>query len=150
MNLTDIQREIESIVRERVEAGQATFQEWVVEAVLARHPGIEGIDAEWYSVAARGHVQAAANRAVRQYRGLTEETDVQLVLTGFERIQRAYSIERNGQPAVVPIELCTNEELLEKAAEQLGMAKGLQRHARELRAYVAARIRMERRRKRGA
>jgi len=140
MNESDIRREVELVISERVQCGEVTVASWVIQSVMSRHASLEGLDVEWYQVASRCFLQTEVARAVRRYKINEDQAqDGQMVLEGFERLQVAYSIVRNGQQSIVPLHLCTTQELEEKVLEMEGMRTGLQSHIDELRRVIAGR-----------
>jgi hypothetical protein len=65
--------------------------------------------------------------------------DPALVLPGFERLQIAYSVVREGKGTIVPIHEMTQEEAYAKRAELAAMRNGLDTHIREWDRYIEAR-----------
>ena len=75
---------------------------------------------------------------MREYKvaGAAADDPDQGRLPGFDHLQRAYLVARNGEPAVVPIAHLTDGEIRGKAAELRGMADGCIAHAAELERYA--------------
>lgn len=65
--------------------------------------------------------------------------DAQLVLEGFERLQKEYLIEEDGAQVSVPIEEMSDAQLMEKHAELRAMGDGCYLHADEILRYVERR-----------
>ena len=99
---------------------------------------IDGEDAPFYRVCTYKEVVRLAKRAIGKY-DAEDTTAEQLVLPGFKHLCRAYPLERDGLVALVPVNVCTDDELLMRAAQLEEMAKGCTAHALEIREYVLAR-----------
>lgn len=94
----------------------------------------------FYALCAREHTYRAVKRAVDKYESNEErETDDQLTLQGFEHLQRAYTMDRDGERVLVPIELIPSYELLQRAVEYEAQAVAMTAHAKELRDFVSRR-----------
>lgn len=76
------------------------------------------------------HLASEVNRSIKAME--KDGPDPQELLPGFERLQRRYSVERNGQQWLVPVAELTDEEIDAKIAEHRAMAAGHELHAREL------------------
>lgn len=61
------------------------------------------------------------------------------MLDGFEHLQTGYTVERDGERVLVPIDVLSDEELASRAAEYDAMAEGCKLHAKEIRAYIRSR-----------
>jgi hypothetical protein len=68
-----------------------------------------------------------------------ESEPSQLVLDGFDLVQRAYLVERDGESRLVRTDLMTLAEGRAKAASLRSFAQGALKHADELDAYFDAR-----------
>jgi hypothetical protein len=139
----DMEKEVADIIERRIEAGQETVTSWLVTEVINNHADITGEDVEWYRVCAYGHMSGVVRKVISKYRP-TEEGIVnnQLVLDGFERLQRAYAVNRDG-PMIVPIDLLTIDEIKEKIRELSAIRRGLSQHIKELQRYLQQRIEAE-------
>lgn len=133
---SDLLAEIRRCIDTKIEAGQPVPAGWVATEVAAAHANIIGPDAEFHFYCTRNHVRDQVTKALKHYKcELTKEADPQLVLPGYERLQRAYSILRDGEDVIVPIDALTDEKVELKAAELEAMAAGALKHADELRRY---------------
>jgi len=138
MTQGDLEREVALIVEARIDARQPTSAPWLVQEIIAAHPAIEGED-PLYLLCAGAHVQDTVRAVVQRYRVREEDTDPQLALPGFERLQRAYLVEREGDRVVVPLVVLLPEEAETKARELERMGTGCFTHADELRRYMRSR-----------
>ncbi len=133
---TNLFEEVSSIVTGMIEANGSAQPAWVTQQVLKKHKRISGADKAFYVLCAAEHVRDSVRRVLRKYRPDPEsETDPQLVLPGYDRLQRAYLVNRGNEQVVVRIDLLTDEEIDAKIAEYQRMAAGLKKHANELRRY---------------
>ncbi len=76
---------------------------------------------------------------VRRYKPTAEVPEPQIILPGFERLQKAYSVERNDEPTIVPTAQLTDSEIRVKAVELRAMAAGCYQHADELERFLSER-----------
>ena len=106
--------------------------------ILDRHQDLRGEDADWYRGAAWNVIRDLVRREIGKYK-VQPETDEQLVLPGFSRIQRRYLIDVDGTQLAIKVEELTDEQIDAKVAEMDTMMHGLQEHIDELIRYKNAR-----------
>lgn len=136
MNITDLEREVRTEIRERIDKGQATAADWLTEAVVSRHSSISGEDKDWYQVCAYDCIRSIVRRCVRLYKeSPVSDSDPQMTLDGFEHLQKAYLVERQNKQIVVPIHKLTIAEIESKIDELRRMGQGCFAHADELGNY---------------
>lgn len=133
-----INQELAAIIDRQIRQNQTAHLSWIVQEFIKRHNNISGQDKDLYTFALSGLVKDRAKRIIRKFDSDIEEIQASL-LPGHEYLKVAYSIERHGEQVLVPIEQCTNDELLARADEFDRNAKGLKDHARELRMFVGTR-----------
>ena len=141
MKQQDLVKEVDAAVQERTSLGEPAAMSWIVHAVVAAHQDITGSDSEWYSLCAYEHVRDTVREVLRGRKadeGAPEPSQAEL-FPGYERLQRSYTLSRDKEQIVVPLEKMTDSEIDEKASELTAMATGAMAHARELRAYREAR-----------
>lgn len=136
LDLKEIKAEIRKVVTDTVEAGAIGHVQFFTAQIMSSHDRIEGDDADFYLICAREVVKSEVKRAIGRYE--TPETDAPL-MEGFEHLRTAYPVHRDGDHLLVPVHLCTDDELEARALEFLTAAKGYQKHAKEIRAYILAR-----------
>lgn len=141
MDDTSIRSEMHKIAQERIAADVVTVLDDLVYGVLETRAGIEGEDAEFYRVHTFRELRRIAKGVVGKYDS-TATTDDQLILPGFKYLCRAYPMTRDGAVVLVPVNRCTDDELVARAAQLDEMAKGCVAHALEIREYVMARGRI--------
>jgi hypothetical protein len=126
-----IKNRIKQLVGERTE----TPVDWIVHQIITEHPLAEWSDSDFYEccayTAVRGYTRAVY-RDMRQGDIAAEAEDRQLVFPGFERLQRRYIIERDGDMVAVALEAMTDAEIAAKVSELRRDAQGCLRHADEL------------------
>ena len=106
----------------------------IVAAVMGRH-AFDDPDG-FVTLCVDAHVRREVTKRLRDYKvGTDSSTPRQGRLPGFEHLQLAYPVLRNGEQTVVPLRQMTAAELTLKAAEIEGMAQGCIDHADELRRY---------------
>lgn len=137
---TEIRRELQAVIDQRVAANETVRLSWLVKQVLADHD-VSAFD-DFLGYCANATVTREAGAVIRKMKGGEAdevERDRQAVLPGFARLQVRYVFERDNEQIVVPLELMTNEEVDAKADELEAMADGCRIHALELRDYLRQR-----------
>ena len=129
--------EIETAIDVALSGGGTAPASWITQAVMDRHPGIDGPDAAWMENQARRYVRRCVQKVLSRDKASEDKRgDHQLILSGFDYLQKRYTFERDGEQVVVSIEHATLAELRGRADELDRMAVGCQRHANEMRRYV--------------
>ncbi len=139
MSETSIYPEVRKIIADKITNGEVVIIDWLTHEIIASKAGIEGPDTEFYRVCAFTHVKDVVKRCVGKY-DAKPSTDRQLVLDGFEYLQVAYSVMREGEIVLVPVDQLTDAEIEDRAKEYEAMAVGLRSHARELRNFRRERM----------
>lgn len=136
--------EVSKFVSDLVDRGVVSRVDWITDSFLSSRAQISGAGASLYRYCTRAHVNRIVKGVVKKYdveaRAVQES---QLRLEGFEYLQRAYTMPRDGHIDLVPIHKCTNDELLFRAVEYDKQAEGCIAHADELRLFVKARSGVE-------
>ncbi len=134
-SLSDLTTEIEHVI-ETMEGEPRLHPDWIAQAVMQRHPCIEGEDREFYFMLARAHVRDQVRKRLNRYKAEPEiESDRQLVMEGFERLQKRYLIAEDGEWVAIRVQDMTRSQRLAKAHELRVMGAGCYQHARELERY---------------
>jgi len=130
----DLIEEVRTVVRETLTAGHEVPCRWLTQQIIDNHRAIDGADAEWYTLRGYESVTAAVRHVMNQQKQKEdeEEDETQGYLPGFKRIQRAYTIKRNGDRVWVPTEQMTVSEKRAKGDEKMRMSEGNREHAEEL------------------
>lgn len=137
--MDSIYTEVRRFVQDRVDTGVITRVEWLTAEYIESKGDVFGGDVPFYRVCALAHVNEVVKKCVGKYDSKPAKSAGQLVLPGFDHLQRAYTVTRDGAVLLVPVDLLTSAELLHRASEYDEMAKGCRAHAREIREFVAAR-----------
>jgi hypothetical protein len=143
-SMSDLTSEIEQVV-EGLEhmAAPRLDRDWITQAVMAKHPDVEGADADFYACVSREKVRDAVRQRLNRYKAKAEVfPDPQLVLSGFERLQRYYSIEEDGQHDTVRVQDMSPAQLRKKATELYAMGVGCNQHGDELMRFADEQERM--------
>ena len=134
-------KEIESIACEivtaKIKGGEIVKMEWAVKELIQCMGEITGDGADFHIIAADYYAWRIVKSTVNKIDAATSAANQssQMDLSGFDKIQEAYTVKRNGSISLVPVELMTPEEREERASLFEKFAKGLISHARELRRY---------------
>ena len=126
--------QVRDFIQDQLDAGTIIRADWVTAGILADKAEPECDDADFYLLCARAHLAEVVKRCIGKYKA-TPVRDYQLVLPGFEHLQRGYQVEREGVRLLVPTDLLTDEEIDARADEYELMAVGCRAHARELRDF---------------
>ena len=140
--MESIHTEVRKFVQDRIDSGSIIRTEWLTAEYLGSKSKVEGDDVGFYRTCALAHVSEVIKQVIGKFNPKRTKTDEQLLFPGFEHMQKAYPVKRDGIHLIVPVELLTDEELEERAAEYDRMAQGCRDHARELREYRLTRASM--------
>jgi hypothetical protein len=133
---TEVTSEIRRLVQDRVDSGIAVRVDWFTQEILTLKCEIEGDDTDFYVACAVGFIKDTVKRCIGDYKPKASSVaDAQMVMDGFDHMQKAYTVDREGETVLVPVQHLTSVEIEGRAAELEAMAKGCIAHARELRAY---------------
>lgn len=112
----------------------------VTEAIVKKWFDIEGEPGDRWLCAAHDSIQRAVGQAMNSEKAAEETSeDSQLVMEGFERLQKRYVIEREGERQYVLTTELSDEELAEKAEEHRRLGRGNFQHADEIERYIEER-----------
>lgn len=131
-------KEIRKYVTDKVNSGAIVRVDWLTAEIINQRDRFEGADADFYLICAHKHVAEVVKECIGKYKP-KPETDAQLVLDGFEHLQKSYPVEREGCRVLVPVHMLTDDELEARALEYIEMSKGCIAHAKEIRAFIKAR-----------
>lgn len=138
---TDVTREIRGMVQERISAGEVIRVDWFTSEILALKSQIEGHDADFYIACGVDFIKDTVKRCIGDYKPKAEAVaSAQIVMDGFTHLQKAYTVDREGETVLVPVDLLSDGEIEARASELEEMARGCIAHARELRGYQRARV----------
>lgn len=135
------QSELTTAVRDMIEArlanGEPAATSWIVREFAVQHPALEGPDQDLHELCMYGHVRWTVRDVLRGMHSEEPEEQTRFEASGFQHLQRRYTIERGeDEQVVVPLERMTPEECEAKADELQRMADGCMAHAAELRQYA--------------
>lgn len=139
MNIPEIQTWVDIRIDELLAAtGVAKLPDIIQELIekLKIPPAWEG-GTEAREVLYEGYrtIVGSVNRK-RKKQEESPDADRQLVLAGFKRLQRSYSIQRNGEDIIVASTKMTRAEWGTKRAQLAAMKNGLGEHIEEIDKYV--------------
>jgi hypothetical protein len=139
-SIKDVQDVIRAIVTEKIDAGQRVNMHWVTVEVLNKYPSVYGDDAAFYLITAREYVADQVKRSITKIDKVLKDVGAQLVMDGFEYLQKAYSLElgEDGRE-LIPIDQISDSDLLARADEYYKMSVGNRKHGDEIVAYVSLR-----------
>lgn len=136
----DIEAEVNDLIEFSINAGEPIPSKWIMPKILANHPDIAGDDTDFYVICAQHHVQNTVRTCLRAWKTDEDDTPEQMRFEGFECLQKAYLVDRDGEQTIVPLTACSKNELVEKINEYRKMAAGCTKHANELERFVNERF----------
>lgn len=138
MTEPSITAEIHKLIDEKLANGVIVHPNFIATELLDAKGEIEGENAMFYRTMTFKQVLGLVRSASGKY-DTKDTTSSQLAFPGFKHLTRAYPMMRGGDSVLVPVELCTDAELLGRAALLDEMAKGCREHAREIREFIKTR-----------
>lgn len=127
------QSEVRKFVTDKVDAGVIVRADWLAKEYIDSKGSMEADEPDFYRFCALAQVNDMVRKAIGKY---DTKPDTEDKLPGFEHLQRAYTVTRDGVKLLVPVHDCADDELLERAREYEAMAKTCIAHADELRKYI--------------
>jgi hypothetical protein len=127
------------LISDKIAAGEIVQMHWAVQELISQQGEIAGDGVPFFTLCAREHVYRVVKKAVDKYDQPQAEDHEQLILDGYECLQEAYTVEREKERQLVPVQFISNAELLARASEFRKQSRGLLNHAKEIERYVAQR-----------
>lgn len=138
-NIKDIQTLIANLVSDKINEGQVVNMQWATKEIIDTYSDIEGNDVDFYLITARYYVGDLVKRCIKKYEPSADHPNEQLVMDGFEHLQKAYPVDRGEGREIVPVSQLSDAELEDRAADYEKMAAGCKKHALEIRQYIDSR-----------
>ncbi len=132
---SELKAEVRRYYSERADVAVAL--EIAVHEIVKQHAAPEGPDAEWHeslSYYAVWHMATAVNREIKSSEDEAEPRQGELY-PGYKRLQRRYSVNRDGRQWLVPVGEMADEEFDQKITEHRAMSAGHNLHALELQRF---------------
>src|SRR5712675_213706 len=138
MRSTELRRLVKATIDRVLATGQPVTKSWAVQAVL-RHIERPKGDTAWYWLECESlAIDALVGADIRQRRDLEGEADPgdeQIIMPGYERLQKFYSVMRAGEQTLVPIDQLFSFEVEAKKDEFRRNIAGLSTHLDEFTRY---------------
>lgn len=141
--------EVRQIVKDMLTSKEVIPVKWLVQSFIKEWEPPKGKDEDYWRLCGYEHVGATFRRVSNRYtlgkgEELEDENESQgdfsdIILEGFERVQKAYFLKRDNERCLVPTELLTRKEAEAKVEELEQMAAGCKLHAEELQRYIRQR-----------
>lgn len=137
-SINDLQDEIRTHVDLLIRSGaESLHPDWVTNSVMSEHTEIDGEDTDFYRIAARMTVRQEVRKCLNAFKPTEDSSpNEQLVLEGFERLQKYYLVNRDGTQVAARIDTLSEIEIRLKISELKSMAAGCLLHADELARYL--------------
>lgn len=139
---TNIRHDVAAVLTEMEEQGiRAIGPGAVVHDVIATFGVHEKQDVR-YQEAMVDYVKRIVAQMINSFKvkaELDDEVDGQLVLPGYQRLQRRYLVKENAETVAVQVQALNDNQLLEKASELRSMGEGCFLHADEIERYIQER-----------
>lgn len=137
-SMSELVKEIRDMTDSSVHRGVSVNPDWVTKQIIDQHSEITGDDSDFYLCTSKETVRDQVRKQLNRFKLSPDKAlmaDPQIVLPGFERLQRAYLIDIGEQQIAVPIEKMTFQQRQRKVAELRAMGAGCYLHANELERY---------------
>ncbi|RUW64441.1 hypothetical protein [Mesorhizobium sp. M4B.F.Ca.ET.049.02.1.2] len=128
--------ELHKLIGQRMEAGQIAKPSEIVEEIFKSKP-LTGPHADFYRAFAKKELVGVVTRMLKRVGMSDDPASPQMVFPGHTRLVKSYPVLRNGERSLVPIGLCTTQELSDHVSLLRKQAKGCENHAAELVEYLA-------------
>ena len=127
--------EVHKLISQRMDAGKIVQPGEIVETLFENRP-LSGEHAGFYQAFAKKELLKMVTRVIRNV-GLSDDpAPLQLAFPGHTRLVKSYPVLRSGERALVPIGLCTKDELSNHITLLRKQASGCENHAAELEDYL--------------
>lgn len=136
--LKALKSEIRTLINDRTSAGVIIRADWLTTEVMGGRNSFHGDDAAIYVILAYKALGEIVKDCIGKYEPKVQ-TEGQLLLPGFDHVQRAYPVMRGGERVLVPTDLLTDLEIEERCEDLRAMARGCFDHVKELQSYLALR-----------
>ena len=137
---TEVTREIRRIIQDKLDAGLSVRVEWLTTEIIASKDQIDGEDADFYIACGVDFIKNAVKRVIGEFKPKPDQ-NAQIIMPGFDHLQKAYTVMRDEQVTLVPVTMLTDPELEARAQEYEAMAAGCTAHADEIRTFIMGRDR---------
>lgn len=140
-SLKDMKLEIASQIEAAIAARRATPASWIATSIMARFKmpsGWTGEARDFYLLNASENVRREVSQVLGQFKKETDASEF-AKQEGFEFVQKAYPIRRDGEFTIVPVDAMTDDEVEAKVFELERMAASCMAHAEELRRFLKQR-----------
>ncbi|MBM7049254.1 hypothetical protein [Rhizobium lusitanum] len=134
--------EFHQLIGQRMDKGQIVQPRQIVEEVLENKP-LAGPYADFYKSFAKKHLMSVVTQMLKRIGMSDDPASSQMVFPGHTRLVKSYPVIRDGGRALVPLSLCTPQELAGHILLLRKQAKGCENHAAELEEYVANKTSLE-------
>jgi len=139
-SLNQLHAEIGAKIVQLMRENAATLSPvWITQALMADHPDVQGVDADFHLCCSRMAVRKEATQQINRIANVPDNPrPAQLILDGFDHLQQYYVIGgKEGKG--IRIDLLSDGQLLKKADEYAAMGNTCFAHAAEIRRYVELR-----------
>jgi hypothetical protein len=134
----ELRQLIKATIDRILAAGQPVTKSWSIQAVR-RHIVRPDGEQSWYWLECESiAIDALVGAYIRELRNVeieSEPSDAQMIIPGYERLQRFYSVVRAGEQTLVPIDQLLSFEVEQKKAEFRRNIAGLSTHLDEFTRY---------------
>lgn len=127
--------EIQDVIRRALDAGTSPKKRWIVHEVMSNHRDVHGSDAEWQTCRSYESLDNHVRLEVQKLKPGGDDKAQEDLFPGFDRLQRAYIVSRDGEQCVVRTEELTRAEWNTKIIEVERMGVGCFEHGAEMRRY---------------
>lgn len=142
MNTSELTRDVREYVNATIANGQRVNRAWLVHAFIKDRGALPDgdYDKDFYRIAGFYAVEAISRKVIAKASDVEPNDSSAPPLPGYEHLRSAYPVRSaDGDIEIVPTHMISDDDLLDRASEFDVQAKGLRKHAKEMREYVANR-----------
>ncbi len=135
MTPRDIEKRAHNLIAKKIAEGEEVQLDWAAQELAYSWGEVNGPAKYFAYHCMRMESLRVVKKVVRRYEDRAEPEEKQLSLKGFKHLRVAYTVERNKERVIVPIESLTDEEIQGKEEVYLMLSQGCKEHAIELSEY---------------
>jgi len=141
MDIRNITEEVKLTIANLMDGNENVLHpDWITTGIMGNHQDIEGEDADFAIVGCRAFVRNEVRKQINKIKSIDDsDAPEQLVMPGCNHLQKYYACERDDERCAVRVDMMTDDELQQKAAEYRAMGRACFDHADEIERYLAER-----------
>ena len=130
--------DIRNRIAQEIDAGKIVDVHEFAAMYVAANSEISGKDRDFHIAIASEHIKQVVGKIAPKF-GANSSPSMQPLLADFPDMHVAYPFVRAGRQQIIPVDLCTDEELQNRANEYRRQAEGSLSHAVQIERYLRLR-----------